>query len=74
MASFRFCDGTGDCAALNLSHGAYVNGNNKNPCDTGNGGTACLAGKFTIISGKGSVSEAPSAGGTPASVGVQLIR
>lgn len=75
MAGFRFCDASnGDCAALGLDHGAYVNGSNAVPCDTGNGGTACLAGNFEVISTKGEVSEAPPPGGTPGSVAVQLIR
>ncbi|HET6732746.1 pilus assembly protein TadG-related protein [Mycobacterium sp.] len=75
MAGFRFCSSAiAECAALGLDHGAYINGSNKIPCDTGNGGTSCLAGRFEVISDKGEVSEAPPPTGTPGSVTIQLIR
>jgi hypothetical protein len=52
VAVFRMCGGTGvhpDCT----EHGAYVQGNNKSVCDTGNGATSCLVGYFetAIMSG-----------------------
>ncbi len=75
MASFKFCStANATCTGMNLQHGAYINGNDRATCDTGNGGTSCLAGNFTIISGRGSVTEAPPPGGIPGSVSVQLIR
>ena len=81
MATFVFCGPSGasndpDCAghSPSLVDGTYVNGNNTVPCDTGNGATACLAGKFTILSVSGEVSAAPPADKNTANVGVQLIR
>jgi hypothetical protein len=60
MATLIFCSSSdSDCSARGISHGTYVNGSNKVPCDTGNGATSCLAGKFTILSGSGEVSAAP---------------
>jgi Flp pilus assembly protein TadG len=75
MSGFRFCiAGDAACDAAGLAHGAYVNGNNTNPCDTGNGGTACLAGRFTVIVYEGEVSAAPPPNPGTAAVGVQLIK
>ncbi len=55
--------------------GAYINGNNADVCDTGNGATACLIGRFvefigpnaTVGAGSGQISGIEI-------VGVQLIR
>jgi Flp pilus assembly protein TadG len=81
MATFVFCGPSGasndaDCAghSPSLVDGTFVNGNNSNPCDTGNGATACLAGKFTVLSASGEVTAAPPADKDTANVGVQLIR
>ena len=60
--------------STNLVHGAFINGTDKPICDTGNGATSCLAGKFTILSGSGEVSAAPPPNPGTAQVGVQLIR
>ena len=80
MATFVFCGpagGTNDADCQNhspaINDGAYINGNNKNICDTGNGATSCLAGKFTILSQSGEVSAAPPPNPGTADVGVQLI-
>ena len=80
MATFVFCGPSGgtndaDCAnhGPTINDGAYINGNNKNICDTGNGATSCLAGKFTVLSESGEVSAAPPPNPGTASVGVQLI-
>jgi Flp pilus assembly protein TadG len=75
MSTFLFCiGGDAQCDAAGFAHGAYVNGNNKAVCDTGNGSTSCLAGRFTAYSDKGSVEAAPGTGQSKAEVGVQLIR
>ena len=75
MSTFFFCvAGDAECDAAGLAHGAYVNGNNKTICDTGNGGTSCLAGRFKVISTKGKVSAAPGPNSATANVGVQLIK
>jgi hypothetical protein len=75
MGSVRFCSNTiAVCAAKGYSHGAYVNGSNKVPCDTGNGATACLIGVFTVISTQGKVTAAPGPVPQGASLTVQLIR
>ena len=80
MATFTFCGPAGvtndsDCQNHSpaLVHGAFVNGTNT-ICDTGNGATSCLAGKFTILSLSGEVSAAPPPNPGTADVGVQLIR
>jgi hypothetical protein len=80
MSSFVFCDATdSNCADAGLDHGAYVNGNNTATCEyghetSGNGGTSCLAGRFTVISYKGEVTSAPPPNPATANVSVQLIR
>jgi hypothetical protein len=61
VAAFQMCDpGVSGC---DLRHGAYVSGNNTAECDTGNGATSCLVGKFVhfIIEGAvtGPISAAP---------------
>jgi Flp pilus assembly protein TadG len=53
FATFRMCGGTSVHPAC-TEHGAYVNGNNRGVCDTGNGATSCLVGYFErarILSG-----------------------
>jgi len=52
-----------------------VNGSNKAACDTGNGATPCLIGKFVTFVTAGTVG--PGLGGgttTGAALGVQLIK
>ena len=61
--------------AVGASHGAYTNGNNAPVCDTGNGATACLVGRFVNIIASGTVG--PGVGGGIAgnkTIGVQLIK
>jgi hypothetical protein len=76
FAFFQFCISTDpDCSAIGADHGAYVNGNNKPICDTGNGATSCLIGRFVDIIGTGTVG--PGVGGGVAgnkAIGVQLIK
>ena len=56
--------------------GAYVNGNNKPACDTGNGATSCLKGQFIgFVWPGGTVGAGPGwQGGANAAVGIQLIK
>ena len=72
MASLRLCgpDVT-ECGSFTL--GAYINGSNPQ-CDTGNGGTSCLAGVFTKIAEEGEVSSNPPPNADIAQVGIQLIK
>ncbi len=76
FAFFQFCSAAdADCVAVGADHGAYVNGNNRPTCDTGNGATSCLVGRFVEIIGSGTVG--PGVGGGIAgnkAIGVQLIR
>ena len=75
MGSLIFCSNSdADCAAKGYAHGSYVNGNNKPICDTGNGATSCLIGKFTVISTQGKVTAAPGPIPHGASLTVQLIK
>lgn len=80
MATFVFCGPSGasndsNCAAHTptLIHGAFISGTDKPICDTGNGATSCLAGKFTVLSVSGEVSAAPPADPATSNVGIQLI-
>jgi hypothetical protein len=60
--------------AFELEH-AYVNGNNKAQCDTGNGATSCLIGKFVDFITSGTVGPGQGGGTTESGVrGVQLIK
>ena len=61
-------------ASLHLER-AYINGNNKAACDTGNGATSCLIGVFTDFVSTGTVGPGIGGGSTSGGVtGVQLIR
>jgi Flp pilus assembly protein TadG len=85
MATFKFCSSTdSECAAAGTPNGAYINGNNSTPCNTGNGATACIAGHFVKTEPSGEVSAAPPPNCDPtsptydprkclSSVSVQLI-
>ena len=72
MASLRLCGpDVAECGSFD--QGAYITGSNPQ-CDTGNGGTSCLAGVFEKISEEGEVTANPPANTNTAAVGVQLIR
>jgi Flp pilus assembly protein TadG len=74
MSTLRLCGPTvPGCAAAGFDHGVYITGNNQTPCNTGNGATACIAGKFEILSVEGEVSANPPPNVGTANVGVQLI-
>ena len=55
-------------------HGAYISGSNAAECDTGNGSTSCLVGKFMDILGTGTVGPGVGAGTGSKALGVQLIK
>jgi hypothetical protein len=76
FAHFRMCIITdADCAAAGVAYGAYVNGNNSTVCDTGNGATACLVGKFESIVGEGTIAAGFGGGsGNSKAIGVQLLK
>jgi hypothetical protein len=54
--------------------GAYINGNNSGVCDTGNGATACLIGKFVHVMATGTVGAGVGSGTSTKAVGIQLIK
>jgi hypothetical protein len=72
FAFFELCDPTVDgCSNLN---GAYISGNNSSICDTGNGATSCLVGKFVDILATGTVGAGVGSGTGNKALGVQLIK
>jgi Flp pilus assembly protein TadG len=71
MASLRLC-GPGITECGTFTQGAYISGMNPQ-CDTGNGGTSCLAGLFEAIVEEGEVSANPPPNAAIAQVGIQLI-
>jgi Flp pilus assembly protein TadG len=55
--------------------GAYINGNWKSVCNTGNGATSCLVGKFVSIVSTGQIGAGVGGGtGSTKAVSVQLIK
>jgi hypothetical protein len=83
--AFQFCPGDPDdpdqeqfvieCANAGIDHGAWVNGNNKAQCDTGNGATSCLIGRFVSFIGEGTVSgQLSGLPGPSKKLVVQLIK
>jgi hypothetical protein len=76
FAFFELCVGSDSgCTAAGASHGAYVNGDNRPVCDTGNGATSCLVGRFVSILGTGTVGPGVGGGaGSTKAIGVQLVK
>lgn len=76
FAHFELCISTDiDCAGKGAAYGAYLNGNNAAMCDTGNGATSCLVGKFASIVSTGTIGAGYGGGnGGSKAVGVQLIK
>ncbi len=76
FAHFRLCSATdADCQNAGTPFGAYLNGNNKAVCDTGNGATSCLVGKFESIVRTGTIGAGVGGGtGNSKAIGVQLIK
>jgi hypothetical protein len=72
FAYFELCDPA--MAGCGGRQGAYISGSNKAECDTGNGSTSCLVGKFTDILGTGTVGPGVGAGTGSKALGVQLIK
>jgi hypothetical protein len=54
--------------------GAYISGSNAAECDTGNGSTSCLVGRFTNILSTGTVGPGVGAGTGSKTIGIQLIK
>jgi hypothetical protein len=76
FAYFLLCSNADtDCVNAGVTHGAYVNGNNRTECEVGgNGSTSCLAGKFVEILGSGTVGPGVGGGTTSTkAIGIQLI-
>jgi hypothetical protein len=72
FAYFQLCDpAMAGCGGRN---GAYIQGNDSAVCDTGNGATSCLVGKFTDILGSGTVGPGDGSGTGSKALGVQLIK
>jgi Putative Flp pilus-assembly TadE/G-like len=76
FAHFQLCISTdAACVAVGASFGAYTNGNNSSVCDTGNGATSCLVGRFVRIESSGTIGPGVGGGSSNTkSIGVQLIR
>ena len=72
FAFFELCSPSDD--ACGGRHGAYISGSNAAECDTGNGATSCLVGKFIDILASGTVGPGVGAGTGNKALGVQLIR
>ena len=72
FAYFQLCDpSVVECGGR---YGAYMSGGNAAECDTGNGATSCLVGKFVDILSSGTVGPGAGAGTGNKALGVQLIR
>jgi len=72
FAFFQLCDPL--LAGCDGREGAYIQGSNAAACDTGNGGTACLVGKFMNIMATGTVGAGVGSGTGNKAVGIQLIK
>jgi len=72
FAYFQLCDPS--MAECGGRYGAYMSGSNAAECDTGNGATSCLVGKFIDILSSGTVGPGVGAGAGNKALGVQLIR
>jgi len=72
FAYFELCDPSNvDCGGR---QGAYMSGSNAAECDTGNGSTSCLVGKFIDILATGTVGPGVGSGTGSKTIGVQLIK
>jgi hypothetical protein len=75
MPSFAFLELCGpSVSGCNGLQAAYIQGNNTAQCDTGNGATACIIGKFKHIMATGTVGAGVGSGTGSKAVGVQLIK
>ena len=75
-AHFQLCISSDPaCTAVGASYGAYISGNNRAVCDTGNGATSCIVGRFVSVVGTGTIGAGVGGGtGNSKAVGVQLIK
>ncbi len=72
FAYFQLCDpAMAGCAGR---QGAYIKGNDSAVCNTGNGSTSCLVGKFIDILSTGTVGPGSGSGTGSKALGVQLIK
>ena len=72
FAYFELCSTSDpDCSGR---HGAYISGGNAAECNTGNGSTSCLVGKFVDILSTGTVGPGTGSGTGSKALGVQLIK
>jgi Putative Flp pilus-assembly TadE/G-like len=72
FAFFQLCDASiTDCHGMS---GAYIQGNDAATCNTGNGATSCLVGKFVNILATGTVGAGVGSGTGNKALGVQLIK
>jgi hypothetical protein len=72
FAFFELCDSSVDgCGSMS---GAYISGSDAATCDTGNGATSCLVGKFVDILATGTVGAGVGSGTGNKALGVQLIK
>lgn len=75
LTSFELCSSaTPECVAAGYDHGSYIQGANGSICDTGNGATDCLVGRFVTISYTGQVTAAPGPDPSNQALGIQLIK
>jgi hypothetical protein len=72
FAYFELCDPS--VPACGGREGAYMSGSNAAECNTGNGATSCLVGKFTNILSTGTVGPGVGSGTGSKALGVQLIK
>lgn len=72
FAAFQFCGGTPNWCT-GYANGAYVQGNNKPTCDTGNGATSCLVGRFVDFITNTTITGNVGANANTGLIGVQLI-
>jgi hypothetical protein len=74
MPSFAFLELCGPLVAgCDGLHAAYLAGNNSAICDTGNGSTSCIVGRFKHVMASGTVGAGVGSGTGSKAVGVQLI-
>lgn len=75
LTSFELCSSTiPECVAAGYDHGSYIQGSNGSICNTGNGATDCLVGRFVTISYTGQVTAAPGPDPSNQALGIQLIK
>ncbi|HTK44743.1 MAG TPA: pilus assembly protein TadG-related protein [Patescibacteria group bacterium] len=75
MPSFAFFELCGPTVpGCNGLHAAYLQGNNTAECDTGNGATSCLVGRFMHVMATGTVGAGVGSGTGSKAIGVQLIK